>query len=88
MERRKDGKEMAHIVQVSNHKILIDLAEIFPKYNDNVKSILRISSAHNEGGPTDKHCPNEFLHELKLWFTYSFTSIEDQNSARCSVNIK
>ena len=58
---------------------------------DDIHSVLRISSAHNKGGPPDiniaqiLHLSNFF--ELKRIQLYSFTSIANQKSVRYSVSI-
>jgi hypothetical protein len=57
---------------------------------DHVKSILRISSAHNKETHRYKHCPNFASFEIFLIETfsslYSFT-IANQKSVRYSVSI-
>ena len=56
-----------------------------------VKSVLRIGSAHNKGRPSDLNTV-EILHfsslfELKLWFIFIYEHIANQNSVRFSVSI-
>jgi hypothetical protein len=63
-----------------------------PLKADAVKSVLRISSAHNKEGPADikyyKHCPNFASFEL-FWVEtsslYSFTSIAISEPEKCEI---
>ena len=54
----------------------------------NLKSVLRIGSAHNKRGPSDLKIV-EILHfsKLKLWFIFIYEHIANQNSVRFSVSI-
>jgi hypothetical protein len=59
---------------------------------DAVKSVLRIGSAHNKGGPTDVNIAQTVSHLLNFFLNwnsglYSFTSIPNQNSVIYSVSI-
>ena len=50
-----------------------------------VKSVLRIGSAHNKRGPSDLNIVEipHFL-DLKLWFIFTYEHIANQNSVRFS----
>ena len=64
----------------------------YSKFKVDVKSVLRIGSAHNKRGHADLKNRSKFrifrtFSELKLWFIFVYEHVTNQNSDRFSVSI-